>query len=190
MGYQPVYAKSLQALERRENRHSNYQSIKTIISQKQGNPSPNNAKGKLFPARKRCLKKENDTTCHNFFQRCYISFRPQSLCREACEDLIFNVCKREARLLASLIKWSIFTRYGFRVMNCTEMPFRNESPNCYYPDEMRGQWRRLVPCSAICYTDARGIRKGRNPNVTLVYQMSENTLPRYHAGTWGRGLQR
>ena len=117
------------------------QQLRTFIMQKQVNSSRNNATEKFVANRQKCLKKDHDMTCHEFFKRCYISSsRPQLLCREACEDLIFNVCKQEAKIFADFLERmrSSGRRYAIKVMDCTEMPFRNESPNCYYPDQMRG----------------------------------------------------
>ena len=138
MGYQPVYEETLKELEKSERAYSSSESLVKFIMEKQGNSSGHN--DSFIAARERCLERENDMSCHNFFKRCYISFRPQSLCREACEDLIFNVCKLEARIFAEFLERMRHSgfRYPFKVMNCTAMKFRNESPNCYYPDKMRG----------------------------------------------------
>ena len=64
------------------------------------------------------------------------------LCREACEELIFRVCDREFKEASDFNKGRDarkgFFTYYWDIIDCTRLPFRNESNNCYYPDKVRG----------------------------------------------------
>ncbi|XP_078364006.1 uncharacterized protein LOC144648262 [Oculina patagonica] len=164
LGYQPVYAINQKVLEMIDSAHSRYQVIKTFI---RVTSSRNNATDNFYADRERCLEKENDMTCHNYFKRCYISSSPQLLCREACEDLIFNVCKREAKILADFVEQRRRSGSfdGFGAMNCSKMPFRNVSTNCYYPDEMRDKLN-VLESQECFYGDGRGYRGNRSVTIS------------------------
>ena len=104
-----------------------------------------NGQGKVpdssFEVRQSCLEKVDDIYCHYYFKRCYIDSRPQRLCREACEELIFKLCEREFKFVLDFnkarrkINFPLF----WEIINCTTLPFRNsKSSNCYFPDKIRG----------------------------------------------------
>ena len=92
-----------------------------------------------------CFAGFEDIYCHNYFPRCYISSSPQPVCREACEGKFFlKVCDH-------LIKWGetinkenlekgLFFSRHLKVddINCTTLPYRNQTSNCYYPDVIQG----------------------------------------------------
>ena len=66
-----------------------------------------------------------------------------SQCREACEELVFRQCDREFKVALDFNrKRQQFPEWPFfwDVVNCTTLPFRSESSNCYYPDKIRGQF--------------------------------------------------
>ena len=142
LGYQPIYGMSLNELKGKEYGRRNYQLTKTLVKQERVNSLGNETVDEFFNARERCEKMDDDVSCHESFERCYISSSPQLLCRETCEELAFNVCKREYKLYEELNEAQRDSGYPYTyvIRNCTALPFRNESPNCYYPDEIRGQW--------------------------------------------------
>ena len=93
--------------------------------------------------RRKCLEQIDDIYCHHYFKRCFIdSRRPQMLCREACEELLFQICDREFKEASDFNKGlnsrKSFFGYYWDIIDCTRLPFRNESNNCYYPDKVRG----------------------------------------------------
>lgn len=161
IGYQPVYGININKLKSNERGQSRYQLVKTLTMQQQVYSSGNNALDDFFTSRERCLKMDADVSCHQSFKRCYISSSPQLICREICEDLTFNVCKREYKIIEDFVKSQQGSSYPytFETTDCSTLPFRNESPNCYYPDEIRGQWKGCVffqPISSGVF-DARWI---------------------------------
>ena len=87
-----------------------------------------------------CFKKIDDIYCHYYYRRCYIDSKPQPICREACEELEFTYCSRvfkEALLMNKKTNKKILT-FHWVIINCTAVPFRNETTNCYYPDHDKG----------------------------------------------------
>lgn len=88
-----------------------------------------------------CFKQIDDIYCHYYYKRCYIDSKPQPICREACEDLQFKHCKREFR---EALKMNFERRdrriyqYHWDIINCTTLPYRNETTNCYYPNHDQG----------------------------------------------------
>lgn len=145
MGYQPVYGININQLNGNEYGQTSYQLVKELVKQEIVNSSGNNTVDGLFTEQERCRKMDTDVFCHESFKRCYISSSPQLLCREICEDLEFNVCKREYKRMKEFTvqvhRSSSGYPYTFIMRNCKTLPFRNESPNCYYPDEIRGQYK-------------------------------------------------
>lgn len=88
-----------------------------------------------------CFKQIDDIYCHYYYKRCYIDSKPQPICREACEELEFKHCKREFR---EALKMNFERRdrriyqYHWDIINCTTLPYRNETTNCYYPNHDQG----------------------------------------------------
>lgn len=88
-----------------------------------------------------CFKQIDDIYCHYYYKCCYIDSKPQPICREACEELEFKHCKREFR---EALKMNFERRdrriyqYHWDIINCTTLPYRNETTNCYYPNHDQG----------------------------------------------------
>ena len=124
-----------------------YQLFKTKVLQSPGLfMNLNKLRNKYFvaPPRRKCLEQIDDIYCHHYFKRCFIdSWGSQMLCREACEELIFQVCDREFKEASDFNKGrdsrKDFFGFYWDIIDCTRLPFRNESNNCYYPDKVRGR---------------------------------------------------
>ncbi|KAL9976276.1 hypothetical protein ACROYT_G013559 [Oculina patagonica] len=111
---------------------------------------------KSFAVRQSCLDMVDDVYCHHYFKRCYISSRPQVICREACEELFFQVCDREHEMVKTL---------NFDIIDCTTLPFRNQSSNCYYPDKIREKLN-VLDSKDCFYGDGRGYHGNRSVTVS------------------------
>ena len=101
-----------------------------------------NYQRQVFWVRQSCLEEVDDLYCHHYFKRCYFSFSPQPVCREACEELTFKRCDREFKTVTAYNQLIRESPFYWDIIDCTIMPFRNESSNCYYPDKIRGQSTR------------------------------------------------
>ena len=136
IGYLPVYGSNQFELQLNEIRMQRYQVAKKLLEQTRGYPAEDGA----FVVRQSCLDMVDDVYCHHYFKRCYISSSPPPICRETCEELFFNVCDREYKMVENFTnsKGGLDFPYYFDIINCTTLPFRNESSNCYYPDKIRG----------------------------------------------------
>ena len=89
----------------------------------------------------RCLEMADDLYCHHYFQRCFMSSDPQPVCREACLLFKTEVCVHQVKILVEFnLKRHLYPQfnYGWDIIDCTTLPFQNESWNCYYPDKVRG----------------------------------------------------
>ena len=132
-------------VERKINEHKmkTYQLLKEYVLQTPGKFIAGMNISFVAPRRK-CLEQIDDIYCHHYFKRCFIdSRRPQMLCREACEELLFQICDREFKEASDFNKGRNFHKsfrfgYYWDIIDCTRLPFRNESNNCYYPDKVRG----------------------------------------------------
>ena len=129
-----VFGKNERELQGNENKLHNFAKItkenKVIIS-------------RFVDIRKSCLERVDDIYCHHYFKRCYLSSAPQTVRREACEDLMFNVCDQEIKTALEFNRNRpklFYWKYYWDIINCTTLPSRNESSNCYYPDKTRGQY--------------------------------------------------
>ena len=140
----PVYGKDLKELYVNERKLRLYQVAKDFLLKTRENSTnkPSVMLDSSFEVRKSCLKAVDDIYCHHYFKRCYLSSGPQILCREACQDLFFRLCNREFKLVSNFNKDRLYQtpEYPFfwDIINCTILPFQNESSNCYYPDKIRG----------------------------------------------------
>ena len=77
-----------------------------------------------------CLKQINDIYCHHYFQRCYIDFTVQRVCREACEKLKSEHCELEFEKADHLNRDGTHT---FHIIDCTDLPSRKGTGICYEP---------------------------------------------------------
>ena len=129
IGYTPVYG-SYQDLNKSENKLLSYQVAKNFLLKTR---QPREIKSFV---RQSCLEMVDDVYCHYYFKRCNISLKPQFICRETCNKLLFEVCDRE------FIEVKRFAAqdpsFFMDIINCGILPFGNESPNCYYLDKIRG----------------------------------------------------
>lgn len=132
IGYLPVYG-NYQDLNKSENEMRRFQTVKNLVLQTRPQPWQ---RGIPF-VRQSCLDMVDDVYCHHYFKRCYISSRLQVVCRETCEELLFKFCDREYKNLQDFAR--MVPSFFMDVINCSTLPFRNKSPNCYYPDKIRGQ---------------------------------------------------
>ena len=140
----PVYGKDLNELYVNERKLQLYQVAKDFLlkTRKNSTNNPSVMLDSSFEVRQSCLKAVDDIYCHHYFKRCYLSSSPQILCREACQDLFFRLCNREFKLVSDFNKDRLYQTpeypYFWDIINCTILPFQNESSNCYYPDKIRG----------------------------------------------------
>lgn len=140
----PVYGKDLNELYVNERKLQLYQVAKDFLlkTRKNSTDKPSVMLDSSFEVRQSCLKAVDDIYCHHYFKRCYLSSSPQILCREACQDLFFRLCNREFKLVSDFNKDRLYQTpeypYFWDIINCTILPFQNESSNCYYPDKIRG----------------------------------------------------
>ena len=84
----------------------------------------------LPAARQSCLKQIDDIYCHHYFQRCYIDFTVQRVCREACEKLKSEHCEPEFEKADDLNRNGTHT---FHIIDCTDLPSRKGTGICYEP---------------------------------------------------------
>ena len=155
LGNRPVYGSDLSELYENEKKMRRYQmtiylfhkmekyflqKIRQNLTEEQ-----KNIRKKSFWVRQSCLEEVDDIYCHHYFKRCYFSSSPQPVCREACEELTFKRCDAEFKMVIGFnqerLKFPDWPFY-WDIINCTILPFRNESSNCYYPDDIRGQSTR------------------------------------------------
>ena len=146
LGNLPVHGRDILELGENEMKLRRYQMAKDFALQSRGNTT--NGQTKIFDGsftvRQSCMDAVDDIYCHHYFKRCYVSSEPQKICRETCEELFFKLCDREYKMVLKFNLMAIIRRYPFSwdIINCTTLPFRNESSNCYYPDRIRGQYKR------------------------------------------------
>ena len=84
----------------------------------------------LTAVRQSCLKQIEDIYCHHYFQRCYIDFTVQRVCREACEKLKSEHCEPEFEKADHLNRDGTHT---FHIIDCTDLPSRKGTGICYEP---------------------------------------------------------
>ncbi|XP_078365666.1 uncharacterized protein LOC144649949 isoform X2 [Oculina patagonica] len=163
IGYLPVYGTDFMELQNNEDNMLRFRVAKGFVEQALKNSTEEDG----FVVRQSCLDMVDDVYCHHYFKRCYISSRPPLICREACEQLYYHVCDREFKMVEDFMKSreGIDYPYYFDIINCTTLPFRNESSNCYYPDKIRDKLDVLK--SEDCfYGDGRGYRGNRSVTVS------------------------
>ena len=144
IGNLPVYGQDIYELYYNEEKLRRYQTAKDFLLQTRKNLT--NGQQKIldgsFETRQSCLDSVDDIYCHYYFERCYINSTHQLLCREACEELYFKLCDREYKLMTQFNNKDPIFPFYWDIINCTTLPFRNESRNCYYPDKIRGWYVR------------------------------------------------
>ncbi|KAL9976279.1 hypothetical protein ACROYT_G013562 [Oculina patagonica] len=159
IGYLPVYG-SYQDLHESETKLRNYQMAKNFLLKTRQQRGIN---GIYFSVRQSCLDMVDDVYCHHYFKHCNISSKPQFICRETCNKLLFEVCDREIKLVKTFAEEepSIF----MEIINCRTLPFRNESSNCYYPDKIRDKLN-ILESQECFYGDGRGYRGNKSFTVS------------------------
>lgn len=144
IGYQPVFASDVYELLKNEDKMRNFQIALNFIMRTR-NYTEKTREVKIndnsYVVRQSCLDMVDDVYCHHYFKRCYIASAPPPVCREACEALFYNACDREYKIVLQFIKERTGSSYPFYfdIINCTLLPFRNESSHCYHPDKIQGQ---------------------------------------------------
>ena len=139
LGNLPVFG-TKQQLQDNEQKMRRYELLKTYFKSLPKS-SPYN-----YELRQSCVLVVDDIYCHNYFKRCYISSAPQPVCRDFCEDTFLKVCDREIKIgeefnrRKDLFLWP----YYWEIINCTTLPYRNETSNCYYPDVIQGWYSPKV----------------------------------------------
>lgn len=147
LGNLPVFGSNIYELEENEKKMRRFEVLKHLLKGRHSDSKSEQwARAKFFEVRQSCLKMVDDIYCHHYFKRCYIWSKPQPVCREACEELMFKVCDREVKVVKEF-NWdrsNLFDSWPFSwdLINCTTLPSRNESRNCYYPDKIRGQCKK------------------------------------------------
>lgn len=167
-----------------------YQVAKNFVEQSREKDGEVIINDNSYVVRQSCLDMVDDVYCHHYFKRCYISSRPPLICRETCEELFFKVCDREYKIVKEFMnstqREAVRYPYFFDIIDCTTLPFRNESSNCYYPDKIRGQWGwggggwywtgSTVVCHILCARDY-GEEKPYNP-LSIKCPIGLHALPR------------
>ncbi|XP_068721502.1 uncharacterized protein [Montipora capricornis] len=167
LGNSPVFGK----MEDLRNNHEIMRSFNDLKSTLQ----------QLFEVRESCLAAVDDMYCHNYFPRCYISSSPQPVCREACEEKFLKVCDQEIKAVKDFNRKMPFSlRLDFEIINCTTLPYRNPTGNCYYPDVIQEQLN-ILECKECFYGDGRGYHGNKSTTVSGYKCQSWNaTTPREH----------
>ena len=148
LGDLPVFGSDIYELEENEKKIRRFEVIKQLIPRYHSNSKDQQGiiRGKFLEVRQSCLEMVDDIYCHHYFKRCYISSKPQPVCRQACEELMFKVCDREIKVVSEFNhnRLGLFHSwpYSWDLINCTNLPSRNESSHCYYPDKIRGQYKK------------------------------------------------
>ena len=160
LGNLPVFGNNVYELDENEKKIRRFEVVKHLL---EGPHRDSKSKqwinrGKFFEVRQSCLKMVDDIYCHHYFKRCYISSKPQPVCREACEELMFKVCDREVKVVSEFNRDKKLFQdswpYSWDLINCTTLPSWNESSNCYYPDKIRGQYKKSELIGLITVFDA------------------------------------
>lgn len=133
IGYLPVYG-SYQDLLESETMLHHYQLAKNFLQKTRQQRGIN---GIYSFVRQSCLDMVDDVFCHHYFKHCNISSKPQFICRETCNKLLFEVCDREFEEVKDFAEQE--PSFFMDIINCRTLPFRNKSSSCYYPDKIRGQ---------------------------------------------------
>ncbi|CAH3161246.1 unnamed protein product [Porites lobata] len=108
----------------------------------------------LTAVRQSCLKQIDDIYCHHYFQRCYIDFTVQRVCREACEKLKSEHCEPEFEKADHLNRDGTHT---FHIIDCTDLPSRKGTGICYEPANRTEE--ELNVSNKDCFIgDGRGYR--------------------------------
>ncbi|XP_068721500.1 uncharacterized protein [Montipora capricornis] len=167
LGNSPVFGK----MEDFRNNHEIMRSFNDLKSSLQ----------QLFEVRESCLAAVDDMYCHNYFPRCYISSSPQPVCREACEEKFLKVCDQEIKAVKDFNRKKPFSlRLNFEIINCTTLPYRNPTGNCYYPDVIQEQLN-ILESKECFYGDGRGYHGNKSTTVSGYKCQSWNaTTPREH----------
>ncbi|XP_044175659.1 uncharacterized protein LOC114960826 isoform X2 [Acropora millepora] len=150
LGNLPVFG-TKQQLQDNEQKMRRYELLKTYFKSLP-NSSPYN-----YKLRQSCVLVVDDIYCHNYFKRCYISSAPQPVCRDFCEDTFLKVCDREIKIAEEFNKRKdlFLLRYYWEIINCTTLPYRNETSNCYYPDVIQEKLN-VLKSEECFYGNGRG----------------------------------
>ena len=144
LGNLPIYGQDKIEVKINEEKLRRYQDAKDFVLRIRNSSKKGQSKilDPIFEVRQSCLDSVDDIYCHHYFKRCYINSTSQVLCRDACEELLFELCDREYKMVVDFNSKQRETTwpYAWDIINCTTFPFRNESSNCYYPDKIRGQF--------------------------------------------------
>ncbi|XP_068680678.1 uncharacterized protein [Montipora foliosa] len=171
LGNSPVFGKTKEDLRNNENSMLRYNLLKVYSKFY-----------KELDVRESCLAAVDDIYCHYYFPRCYISSPPQPVCREACEEKFLKVCDHEIKVAKTfnednpVLSWP----YYWDIINCTTLPYRNQTSNCYYPDVIQDQLN-ILESKECFYGDGRGYHGNKNTTVSGYKCQSWNaTTPREH----------
>ena len=146
LGNLPVFG-TKQELHENELKMKRYDLNKAYFkSPPKGKPGPFTA-----TLRQSCELVVDEIYCHYYFKRCYISSAPQPVCREFCEDTFLKVCDQEIKVVEEFNRrrneFSVDYIYFWDVINCTNLPYRNQTGNCYYADVIQGWY---FPKALLC----------------------------------------
>ena len=135
LGNLPVFV-TKQQLQDNEIKMKRYDLMKMYFKSEN---KPGHFTGKL---RQSCELVVNDIYCHYYFKRCYISSARQPVCREFCEDTFLKVCDQEIKFAEEFNRRSKllehYTLGYWDIIDCTTLPYRNQTSNCYYADVIQG----------------------------------------------------
>ena len=131
LGNSPVFGKTMEDLQNNEKKMSMFGLLELLKPLK------------ISIISKRCLAAVEDIYCHYYFPRCYNSSSVQPICREACERKFLlkeHVCDQLIKAWKTLNRETLEHAFTLLrpsnlvyILNCTTLPSRNQTRNCYYP---------------------------------------------------------
>ena len=129
LGNSPVFGKTIEDLWNNDIKMRRYNLLKVYLES-----------SREIDVGESCLAAVDDIYCHYYFPRCYISSSPQPVCREACEEKFLEVCDQELKVAKTFNRENLALAwpYYWDIINCTTLPYRNQTSNCYYPDVIQG----------------------------------------------------
>ena len=146
LGNLPVFV-TKQQLQDNELKMKRYDLMKMYLKSPSEN-KPGSFTGKL---RQNCELVVDDIYCHYYFKRCYISSEPQPVCRQFCEDTFSKVCDQEIKFAEEFNRKSKhldhYSLGSWDIIDCTTLPYRNQTSNCYYADVIQGWY---FPKDLLC----------------------------------------
>ena len=112
--------------------------------------------------RRTCFKLIDDLYCHWYFPQYRMTLTAQPPCREYCEMVRSQICKREFEIAEKFNAFIKSTSYPFswNIIDCSLFPWQDNSrlgsadPECYHYDNVQGE-EKTKPLMDVFETRAK-----------------------------------